>query len=492
MSTPTILYPGDPRVCVLLGNQKTPSADVRIRPCHFVIHHYIDCKYLLFHTLTRRAVLIEPTLITYFMAGKTFSAEILENETLQELYKQYFLVPEDCEESQLYKDIKEILRFKEEVPEGISNYVILPTTACNARCFYCFEQGIRPNTMTRETEEELLNFMIGHRPAKNFPIAIQWFGGEPLIGAGMIDRLSQGLKDAGIQFEASMISNGSLFTKELINRAYDLWNLKNVQITLDGLEEEYLRRKKYLASVKDPFQTVLSNIHALLQADIRVVMRLNLDANNIGELYECVNFISNEFSDPNERNLLFVYTHEIFGKSCGNCGETIESEIDLTVYVDQLNSYIQQKGLMNHFAKLFENNDYLESGGSKKDKDGQKMHPFTTNGGRLKSTYCMADRAEHSIVIDAEGRFFTCEAMVDEFCYGNLKDGITDAETFEKICSTVDLPELCQTCAYLPECTDFRHCPNQPKMPICKMSQQRRLGQALLNLYQFEQEASHD
>ena len=29
MSIPTILYPGDPRVCVLLGAQKAPSAGVR-------------------------------------------------------------------------------------------------------------------------------------------------------------------------------------------------------------------------------------------------------------------------------------------------------------------------------------------------------------------------------------------------------------------------------------------------------------------------------
>ena len=103
MSNPTVLYPGDPRVCVLLGAQKSPSADVRIRPCHFVIHHYIGSQYLLFHTLTRCAVLIKPALITYFMAGKSFPTDILENDTLRELYKQHFLVPEDCKESDLYQ-----------------------------------------------------------------------------------------------------------------------------------------------------------------------------------------------------------------------------------------------------------------------------------------------------------------------------------------------------------------------------------------------------
>ena len=491
MCIPAILYPGDPRVCVLLGAQKAPSAGVHIRPCHFVVHHYIDCQYLLFHTLTRCAVLIEPALITYFMAGKIFSADILENESLRELYKHHFLVPEDCMESQLYQEIKDLLRLKEEMPEGILNYVILPTTACNARCFYCFEQGMRYHTMTRETEAELLNYMIEHRPTKNAPISIQWFGGEPLIGAGMIDRLSQGLKDAGITFSATMISNGSLFTKEIINRAHDLWNLKEVQITLDGREQEYLRRKNYLASVNNPFQTVIENIHSLLRAGILVRIRLNLDTDNIGELYSCVDYLDKEFSDPNERSFLAVYTHELFGKYCGGCSEGEEAKTDLTVYVDQLSSYISHKGLSNRSIKSNIGTDCSEPE-EEAEEAKKKFHPFSLNGGRLKTAFCMADRAEHSVVIDAEGRLYICEGMPEDLCYGSLIDGITDPESFERISSPDELTEACHICSYLPDCTDFRRCPNQPKVPNCKMQMQKKISNALLGLYYFEREASHD
>lgn len=434
LNTETV-FPGDPRVRVLLGKQTPPEQGQTIRPCHFTLHRYVDGRYLLFHTLTRRAVLLSPALIQYFVSDKSFSSKALADTTLAKLYEDFFLVPADCDEVSLYQDIKDILCLKEELPAGIGSYVILPTSVCNARCFYCFEQGMRYRKMSPETLEHTVRYILDHLPERR-NIHVSWFGGEPLMAADNIDQISQCLKDAGVEFQSDMISNGSRFNDEIIERAVSLWNLGEVQITLDGLEEEYCRRKRYLPSVSNPFPTVIANVHRLLAKDITVKLRLNLDADNIGELFRCVDYIAEEFSEEAERKKLLVYSHALFG--CAGCG----IDHDVEPYVDQLNDYIGRKGL---------------GGGAK-----------TPELFQLKTTYCMADRAEHTAVIDAEGRLYTCEAMPENLLYGDVKNGITDMKKYERITTNGVIPVECRTCAYLPECTDFLLCPNREELPKCR------------------------
>ncbi len=143
------LYDGDPKVVILLGKQKEPDPGKKLRKSMYVHSLYLDAHYLLFHTLTRQILLVEPELIEWFMGGRTFDAStILENEYASWFYDHYFLVPEDEKESRTYMEVKDLVVLKEERPDEIVSYVILPTTACNARCFSCFENGMGCHHMT--------------------------------------------------------------------------------------------------------------------------------------------------------------------------------------------------------------------------------------------------------------------------------------------------------------------------------------------------------
>ena len=55
------LYRGDPRVCVLLGTQKAPGPEEKIRRSRFAYYLYIEGKYLLFHLLTRELLAMPGT-----------------------------------------------------------------------------------------------------------------------------------------------------------------------------------------------------------------------------------------------------------------------------------------------------------------------------------------------------------------------------------------------------------------------------------------------
>lgn len=447
-----IVYAGDPRVRVILGKQTEPEPGGRIRPCRYVVSEYYEGQCLLFHTLTRRMILMPPAYLQYGIAGTYYPAEILSNPVIRELYRHYFLVSDDFEEATIYQQIKEILRLKEELPTGISNYVILPTTACNARCFYCFEQGMHFQNMSREIEEYTTKYILDHLPETR-KLHIHWFGGEPLLGAEIIDRITRRLLEEKVELQAEMTTNGSLFTDDLVKKAKTFWNVKTVQITLDGRKDEYIRRKQYLPSVKNPYKTVISHIHSLLEAGIEVKIRLNLDKNNVGELFLCVDELTKEFPPGTEREGLSVYCHSLIG--CAGCG----SDGDLEQYVRQIEDYIDRSGL----------------GGIK------DISPFL----KLRTAYCMADRAEVTAVISSDGCLYTCEGMPKNLHYGDVRNGIIDQAYYESITKPRTLLETCMRCRYLPECTDFTFCPNREEYPRCWNHMKKNNNESIRNLYKI-------
>lgn len=449
-----ILFSGDPRVCVLLGKQKRAEAGDYVRRSQFVYSLYMRGQYLLFHTLTRRLLLVSPRLIDYFADDRLFPASVLDDELPAKLYENHFLVPEHAPESRTYLELKDVMVVKEELPQGITSYVILPTTTCNARCFYCFEQGIRYQKMTPETVEDTISFILRHKPKDDKKIHIHWFGGEPMCAADNIDRICAGLTEAGVEYWSEMTSNGSLFTEESAKRAAEIWKVETIQITLDGLAEEYEKRKRYTSAVKNPFQTVIRSIHLILAAGIKVKVRLNVDENNLGEIYRVVDFLNGEFTEE-EKKKLHVYAHSLFSQP----GEMVCSEDTgpdaLEEHVLEINDYILRQKL--HFKEL-----------------GSLF--------ALRSHFCMVTAPECSVVIDAAGRLFACEAMPENMCYGDVKRDI-DPEAWNGVASPCDVRAECEHCAFLPQCTEFDRCPNRMSYDDCYRQEKRKLDQELYFAY---------
>ena len=455
------LHPGDPRVCVLLGNQKPPAAGTFVRKSKFVYSLYVEGRYILFHTMTRKILLLSPQFIDYFTDDRLFPSTVLNQDIPAGLYADYFLVPENTSESQMYQELKNILVLKEELPKAITNYVILPTTACNARCFYCFEQGMRYQKMTDETVEDTLRFIQQHKPEDNRSIHIHWFGGEPMCAVDNIDRICEGLTDSGIVFTAEMTSNGSLFTEELATRAAKVWKIGKIQVTLDGMAEEYAKRKCYVGTLKDPFETVIRNLHFLISAGIFTSIRLNVDENNLGEIYRVVDFLKEEFVEE-EREKLNVYAHSLFGQPENGpdaCPVNAGSDV-LEEHVLEINDYIQRQALQAH-----------------------DLGPLFT----LKSHYCMVTAPECNVLIDASGQLFACDAMTEDMRYGSVQTGILP-EAWNRIATPCNIRTECMQCVFLPECTEFDRCPNRMAYDDCYRQEKRLLERELRFIYTLYQQ----
>lgn len=75
------------------------------------------------------------------------------------------------------------------------NLVLVPTLNCNFDCPYCFENGKRGGIMSEDTIKDLLEFIKGNKGKDN--MSLTWYGGEPLLGLKVIDKILKGLDKIG-------------------------------------------------------------------------------------------------------------------------------------------------------------------------------------------------------------------------------------------------------------------------------------------------------
>ena len=221
---------------------------------------------------------------------------------MAQLLELGMIVPDDTDETARYLALVE-----EENKQSTKRfYRILSTTACNARCFYCYENGVAVQSMSDKTARDVADFIADNQgQAKH--LLLQFFGGEPLCNTRAIDLISERLTERGLPFEATMTSNGFLINDALARRAKEKWHVHKVQITLDGTKEVYEAVKMY--DTPNAFERVIKNIHSLTAVGIRVSIRLNYSEKTKSDIQKLVAFLSEEYKgDENIR----VYAHRLF------------------------------------------------------------------------------------------------------------------------------------------------------------------------------------
>ena len=282
----------DPVAMGMLGKQAL--REILYRPITYVLTAEEADKRIYYNLLTHEMIAVD-------------NSELESPETRKYFIENWYLVPEDHDDKQLVDECRAVLTLMDSGPKKIHIFHIFTTLDCNARCFYCFEKRIPGSNMTRETASRAIDYM--QEQADGSPIKIEWFGGEPLLNYSIIDYISCGLRMKGLHFESCMITNGLLFDKSLVVKAKKNWNLKKVQITLDGTKQVYKRVKAYETDFADPFEIVLQNINSLLKAEIRVSIRLNIGLHNYRDIQNLVDFICEEFK---RKEHLTVYVNPLF------------------------------------------------------------------------------------------------------------------------------------------------------------------------------------
>ena len=122
----------------------------------------------------------------------------------------WFFVSEDVDEIAMVDECREAMKQRLDFSRIIT-YTIFPTTDCNARCYYCFEQKRPKLYMNKNTAIDVGKYIASHCDGNT--VVIRWFGGEPLCNISAIDTICSFLKTNGVSFQSKMASNGFLFNK---------------------------------------------------------------------------------------------------------------------------------------------------------------------------------------------------------------------------------------------------------------------------------------
>ena len=222
----TIKEPG--KNISLIWNRVIPTQAV-YRPMKYLLKAEVEDGTLLYNVVTSELVLLDDEEAKIFESLPAMYAPEMD-----ELIAKHFIVKEDFEEKKSVQQLRTLLR-KLNPPKRTNGFTILPTTECNARCYYCFESDHKHCTMTEKTVHDVVDYIA--KESKSEPIEIGWFGGEPLVGFKQISMICEGLRQKGIKYNSSMVSNAYLFDQKLISVAKNDWNLKRIQITLDGTDD---------------------------------------------------------------------------------------------------------------------------------------------------------------------------------------------------------------------------------------------------------------
>lgn len=405
----------------ILGSQEIKNTTT-YRPFFYLKQFEIDGGLILFNLLTYETVFLESHEVSNYLSGIK-----ADNDIVKKLISKWFLVPVDNDDLQLVRQVEDMLNLTNKMYSSnkYATFTILTTTDCNARCFYCVENGVKKRSMSAEMAIDVADFIIKNK--LNRRILLRWFGGEPLYNGGVIDVICQRLSDAGVDFESYMITNGYLFDKDVISKAKDLWKLNRVQITLDGTEEKYNRIKNYIYKDESAFLRVINNIDLLSKADIKVRIRMNMDYNNVDDLYNLTDYLFNRFKDTNN---IKIYSALIFEESCAYM-----KNIDTKSRTELLEKQIKLE------RYIIENGKYSISSEIHKNRLG----------------HCMADDS-NSVVILPDGNLGKCQSIIDSNFIGTIYDNVLNKKMIDWYKDIKTVSRDCDACIFRPACVYPKCC----------------------------------
>lgn len=408
----------------LMGNQKVKDNAI-LRPFKYLYTYNIDDGKLVYNFLTGELLLLNAD--EYDDAFNANSNS--KSEFIQQLASKWFLVPKDHNDVKFVNQVRNFLKTvvynNTDAPMRI--FTILPTTDCNARCFYCFELGRSRKDMDAKTAHDVADYIL--RASRGTKVRLRWFGGEPLYNTEAIDIICEDLKKSGTKYTAEVISNGYLFDDKNVKKATELWNVTDIQITLDGTEEIYNRCKAFIyRDGRSAFKVVTDNIERILKAGIIVKVRMNMDAHNEEDLYKLTDYLHERFG---EYENFFFYVHLLFEDS----GKVQMERTDVERHM-----MIQQ---------FFAFEDYLRS--------KQKYFPVRTVKKLIQYHQCMADNPTSTSIMP-DGNLGKCEHYSDTDFWGSIYNDKIDQSVIEDFQRVKYLGELCDNCNIYPVCMQLIRC----------------------------------
>lgn len=434
-----------PAAAFLLGEQQI-NEKALYRRASFCVLCEADGVNIAYNTLTKE--LVELTCAeAKLLSGDAACAD----EKSGPLIRSYFLVPLDNDDKKLCDGVYTLARSLQGA-EGYTDYTVFTTTDCNARCFYCYEQNCKKQYMSIETAKDAADFIV--KNAHGNTVSLTWYGGEPLMNTDAMDIICERLLQNKIEFTSLLATNASLLDGALICHAREKWHLEKAQITLDGTPRIYEKIKAYTDKAYT-FERVISNIEKLLDASVKVNIRLNIDTHNIDDMYALCDILAERFAARKGFN---VYTALLF--DCDGAKRPVSNT----------DRYELAK-------KAIEIEDLLSKSGVLKPRRLKNA---------VSSCFCKAD-SPNSLVILADGRAVKCDFYTDTHIIGDVKSGIDKDREKEELAAFSKRLD-CGGCSAYPVCLRSCECPTGICDGARRYVTEQRLLRSVKHLYRMAKE----
>jgi len=400
-------------------NKRLPE-DVKLSQYTYHYKHALIGNKIVFYNFISDAIILLNKREFDSILNFDFSAD---DERYLALQKAGFFTEKSVDESNVFQKFQEHIR---KFPSDAFKAVIVPTSNCNARCDYCISKNNPRIDMTIETANSVVEFLANKM---NFykELFLTWYGGEPLLQHKLITVICNELqaKKPNINYSSAFSSNLAFLTEEVLEEIVKVWRTRKVNVTFDGFELEHNTRKKYVDNKNNGYQNNLRCIMKLLERNIEVHCRYNIDKKNVSSLNAVIKDLKPFFK--NKKFFFFV--------------SPLRSEEDCDSYYN-LSEYNE---MMLQTSQILIDNDVRPS--------IDNLVP------RLRTKLCLA-KSEHCVVIGPEGSIFRCNLSCLNLSNqtGNVVCGIEKNETYNYFANSV-LRDECKFCSFLPICQGG--CPEQ-------------------------------
>ena len=170
------------------------------------------------------------------------------------------------------------------------------TSLCNFACPYCFQER-RSGRMSQAVQDQVVRLTDAKFGQGGYErMTVDWFGGEPLLAADIIEDLGHRLMDVAAQHRAGFSSNIHTNAYLLDQTMVDLLegvNCRFVIVTLDGYGSDH-DKTRHLHGGGATFDRILANLSSI-KTGMVLNIRSNLHADNYesyGKLQEAIGAIA--------------------------------------------------------------------------------------------------------------------------------------------------------------------------------------------------------
>lgn len=384
--------------------------------------------------ITGETVVFNPLYHSMLVFDKDETAELMNGHisgsVKRHMIAENILVPEDRDELTYYENTY----LKNNNDSDILSLTIMPTLTCNCDCPYCYEHksGKFIDERTEDAIIEWINQQL--RPGYYKKLAVNWFGGEPLLCLQVIKRLSQRIislcKAHDVSYAAAITTNGVLMnSNDIIKTLKNDCAITNVQVTFDGDRDAHNAQKFTQGKRR-------TGTYDMLKENVRLYCEYRNRFGGLNPLRVRIN-VSDANYDSIEKLLhdLTPYTKHIvvFFRWVFASGNSDWKE------------YSQQQKGSNPYIGIYRLQMLALVKGFEVDDQYDKYH--------LRFSHCEAD-SQGFYTIDPEGNLYQCvHDYSPSLAVGNVRDGILEEERYNKFREANGLhDEECRSCKWLPMC----------------------------------------